>query len=251
MYNIAILSVRDFQDGDYKDFYRQTFKLIESLETEYLIIDLRDNHGGELPDAMDLFTYFSDSSFTFIDNPVLASENSLYHERYFIEDAGIVNVLLAILYPATMITRSIFIAMIEEKDGYLYLPLAEADTKKVSPYNFDGKVYVMINGGTFSASCLLSSNLRSMDNVMFVGEETGGAQNGTVAGKMARLILPSSKLRLLCGLMTIKPTHQGGEHGRGIMPDIEIKPDLQDHRHGIDPELEWILLDIEKSRTGR
>jgi C-terminal processing protease CtpA/Prc len=38
----------------------------------------------------------------------------------------------------------------------------------------------MINGGSFSASSLISSNLK-LQRVTFVGEETGGAFNGTVA----------------------------------------------------------------------
>jgi C-terminal processing protease CtpA/Prc len=41
------------------------------------------------------------------------------------------------------------------------------------------KIYVMINGGSFSASSLISSNLKT-PKVTFVGEETGGAFNGTV-----------------------------------------------------------------------
>jgi C-terminal processing protease CtpA/Prc len=49
----------------------------------------------------------------------------------------------------------------------------------LSPNAFKGKIYVMINGGSFSASSLISSNLK-LKRVTFVGEETGGAFNGTV-----------------------------------------------------------------------
>jgi hypothetical protein len=49
---------------------------------------------------------------------------------------------------------------------------------QLSPNAFKGKIYVMING-SFSASSLISSNLKT-PKVTFVGEETGGAFNGTM-----------------------------------------------------------------------
>jgi hypothetical protein len=69
-----------------------------------------------------------------------------------------------------------------------------------------------------------------------VGEETGGAFNGTVAGFMPVVELPHSELKII-GLMMMAPHHKTG---RGIFPDKEIIPTLEDRLKGNDPELSWI-----------
>jgi C-terminal processing protease CtpA/Prc len=106
----------------------------------------------------------------------------------------------------------------------------------------------MINGGSFSASCLLASSLKANANVTFVGEETGGGFNSTVAGLLPVLTLPNSKLSWRIGLMDIKTTFQTNVFGHGIYPDHEIVPTLQDKIENKDPELDWILNDV-KSKT--
>ncbi len=251
--SIAVLTIRDFQDGDYVEFYKNCFNQLSSLKTESLIIDIRDNHGGALFDAFELFKYLADTSFVFIDKAEVASANSLFHRSYFIEDGGSLNIMLGLFYPFNLLAIAKLVSGLEETDeGKYYLPLIESYPKKPNKDSgFKGNLYVIINGGTFSASCILSSNIKNLGKAVFVGEETGGAQNGTVAGQMALLKLPNSKLRLRCGLMQVNPVQRTGLHGRGIMPDIEIVPSLQDRIDGKDPEMKWILNDIQKSATGK
>ena len=106
----------------------------------------------------------------------------------------------------------------------------------------------MINGGSFSASCILSSTLKLNPNVTFVGEETGGAYNGTVAGIMPMIDLPNSKIALRLGLMDIKTISQTDVIGRGVFPDKEIVPTLQDKIDQKNIELDWILDEVKKAR---
>jgi hypothetical protein len=42
----------------------------------------------------------------------------------------------------------------------------------------------------------------------------------------------------------IAPHYKTDQHGRGIFPDKEIIPTLQDRIDGRDPEMEWVLNDI-------
>ena len=126
-------------------------------------------------------------------------------------------------------------------DGkYYYL---SRNTKKMKPsaIRFKGKIYVLINGGSFSASAIISSNLKGLGRATFVGNETGGAYNGCVAGFMPVHYLPSSRLRLRVGLMLLKPNYTTDTDGRGIMPDEVILPALNDRMTGRDPELQWII----------
>ena len=97
---------------------------------------------------------------------------------------------------------------------------------------------------SFSASCVLSSALQLNPNVTFVGEETGGALKGTVAGFMPVVKLPNSKLSLRLGLIDIQSVNQSGPDGRGVFPNVEIKQTIQDKVEKKDPEMEWIMKEL-------
>ena len=101
---------------------------------------------------------------------------------------------------------------------------------------------------TFSAAALISSHLKGRNRAFFVGDETGGTFNGTVAGVMPVVKLPHSKLKLRVGLMTIKPTQQTNIEGYGVKPDVYIKPTITDFLNGSDPVLEYVLKRIEKRK---
>ena len=103
---------------------------------------------------------------------------------------------------------------------------------------------MLINGGCFSATCLLSSNLSGSKRATFVGEETGGSYNGCVAGILPVSTLPASKLGVRYGLMNIKTHYISEKDGRGIFPDITITPTIQDRINGTDPELNYIMKQI-------
>ncbi len=189
----AILKIENFYDGIYNRFYSNVFRQLDSLKTENLIIDLRDNPGGELGETRCLFSHLVDTSFIFIDKSEVTSETSILHAKYFKGNPLVAKVFLALLYPFELLSRGMLASMVQKgDDNRYYIPFPESLSSSSKPNSFKGKVYVLINGGTFSASCLLASNLKGSKRAFFVGEETGGAANGTVAGKIAAFILPKS-----------------------------------------------------------
>lgn len=86
----------------------------------------------------------------------------------------------------------------------------------------------------------MSSNLKSANRATFIGEETGGTYNGTVAGTMPVLTLPYSKLKVRVGLQKIAATGKTTEFGRGIMPDVTIIETPEQIIDQSDPHIEWI-----------
>jgi hypothetical protein len=77
-----------------------------------------------------------------------------------------------------------------------------------------------------------------------VGQETGGAYNGTVAGFMPKIKLPNSKIQIRTGIMLMASKFKTAKEGRGIFPDKEIIPTIEDRIKENDPELDWILNEI-------
>jgi len=245
--SVALLTIRDFSEGDYEDYYERTFSKLNFYDTKTLILDLRDNPGGRISDAFELYSYLSRQDFSFIRPPVVTSKLSLAQFNFFRGRTLTEGLSIFLGLPLITIQTAFILSKVNEgRDGRYYYNMNESRFWERRPERFRGKVYVLINGGSFSASCILASNLKGSGRAKFVGEETGGAYNGTVAGRLPAFILPHSKLPIVFGLMTIEPFYQAGLPGRGIFPDVEIKPTLEDRIQGKDPELQWILDELKR-----
>ena len=242
--SVAVLNIRSFKIGDSKTFYRESFAKIAAYNSKTLVLDLRNNGGGRVNEIADLYSYLADSTFVFLDKSEVVSKSSLFKGAYFYGGSFGVKALKIIFSP--IIYSYILLTVDKKQDGKNYF---ETQTKP-RPMNknaFKGKVYVIINGGSFSASSIISSNLKGSKRAFFVGEETGGAFNGTVAGFMPRVKLPNSDIQIRMGVLYMAPHFKTATEGRGIFPDMEIIPTIDDRIKENDPEMNWILNDI-KSR---
>jgi C-terminal processing protease CtpA/Prc len=244
--SVAIMKIRSFNKGDFRPFYKESFREIEHYKSNTLILDLRDNGGGRLNEIVTLYSYLSDSTFVFLDKSEVVSKSSLMEGAYFNGGSFGIKILKAIYAP---LLYSYLLLTVHKDDTGKSWYATHTRQHKVNTNAFKGKIYVLINGGSFSASSIISSNLKSSKRVTFVGEETGGAFNGTVAGFMPVIKLPNSKLKIRIGLMLMTPHHKTEIKGRGIFPDITITPTLKDQIEEQDPELDWVLKDIKLKKT--
>lgn len=240
--SIAIMKINGFSIGNPYRFYRQSFKKIKDFKSKTLIIDLRDNPGGSLQEIAHLYSYLADSTFVFSQKSEVVSKTSLLQADYFKGGSLSTKALKVIFSP--LYYGYTFFKVHKSEDGKYNYNTKDAKPQHVDLNAFKGKIYVLINGGSFSASCILSSNLKGSKRAFFVGQETGGAFNGTVAGRMPLIQLPNSKINVRVGLMCIKPFHSNDILGRGIFPDKEIVPTFDDKINDKDPELDWVLKDI-------
>lgn len=242
---IAILKVNNFS----YDQFKVHFSKIDSLQSDYLILDLRNNPGGSLSYSAKLYSYLIDSTYSYINREEFTTRTS-YLSRIRFKDMSIRKKISFVIFsPFIIIGNTIlFVKIKKENDKFYYSPPSKASVEPATKHNFTGKIYVIIDGGTFSASTILSSNLKQKGQAYFVGEETGGAQNECVAGFIPTFVLPNSKLKLNFGLMNIESHGKSEIKGRGIFPDTEILPTIEDRMNGVDPELNWILNDIKNTQ---
>ena len=243
--SVAVMKINGFQIGDYEKFYENSFKRISELQSKTLIIDLRDNGGGRLSEIAKLYSYLVNEPFIFADKSEVVSKTSMLSNMdYFKGNPLYIKPLLVL--SASIIYPLYFFKTHKVQDGRYYLSSKQQKVQQPSTNNFIGKIYVLINGGSFSASSLLSSNLKGSKRAFFVGEETGGGYNGTVAGQMPIEILPKSKIGVRIGLLSCIPYYKTDVIGHGIYPDKEIIPTLQDRIDGKDAEMNWVLNDAKK-----
>jgi C-terminal processing protease CtpA/Prc len=239
--SVAIMKIRSFFKGTPEDFYAESFRKIKDYKAKTLVIDFRNNGGGRLSEIADLYSYLADSTFVFIDPSQVVKRTSLMHADYFKGGDVSFKILKGIFSP--FFYSYVFLKIRKADDG-TFCYYANAKPKKIKPDAFKGKVYVLINGGSFSATSIISANLQGSGRAYFVGEETGGAYNGSVAGMLPLIKLPNSDLKVRMGLIFIAPHYKTAKDGRGIFPDKEIIPTVQDRINGIDPEMNWIVEDI-------
>lgn len=240
-HSIALLKISHFALGKPSLFYEESFMKMQQYKTKTLIIDLRNNPGGSIKDIEKLYSYLSDTSYRFTDPFQVVSKTALIEKTPFNKSP-----LLAKFFITPFYAPYMFFSIRKKEDGNYYASYSESKTKTINKNAFKGKIYVMINGGTFSASSIISSNLKGSKRATFVGEETGGAYNGTVAGIMPTIKLPNSYIKITIGLMVVAPFYKTPLEGRGIFPDKEIIPTIDDFVNAKDPELDWILKDIKK-----
>ena len=80
--SIALMNIDNFMNEGDRAYFQKSFSAIQSANTQYLILDLRDNPGGETDEAIHLFSYLTDSTFNFIGKSEVASESSILSASY-------------------------------------------------------------------------------------------------------------------------------------------------------------------------
>ncbi|KQB42146.1 Peptidase, S41 family [Flavobacterium daejeonense] len=239
--SVAYLKIIGFKDGRFRKFYKDCFAELQKRNTQTLILDLRNNGGGRLNEIIKLYSYLADSTFVFLQKSEVVSRGSLFEGAYFNKGSFPVKIAKSLLAP--FVYSYLLLTVHKDKDGQNYFA-TETKPHPIAKNAFGGKLFMLINGGSFSASSILSSNLKGSQRATFVGTETGGDYNGTVAGFMPVIQLPHSKLKVRMGVMNFAPFYQTPVKGHGIFPDINIQPTLEDKIQGKDPELDWILNNI-------
>jgi C-terminal processing protease CtpA/Prc len=113
------------------------------------------------------------------------------------------------------------------------------NAKKKNPFN--GNVYVLTGGNSFSATTLFVNAVKGLPKVTVIGEETGGGAYGNTAWLIPTIKLPATGLRVRLPLFRLVQDSNRPKTGHGIFPDIEVRPTLEDIKKGRDVKLEKAL----------
>lgn len=242
--SVAYMKIKTFSGTFSKRFYRESFAILKKSLATTLVLDIRDNLGGSLAEINNLYSYLVDEKFTFIKDIEITSAKSMYQADYLSDLPLLVKPVGIIGYPLYLIGTAL---SIKKENGKTYLRNNGIfGLKKPKKDNFKGKIYVLVNGSSFSAASILPSKLKADQRALIVGEETGGANDGTVAGRYSTKKLPNSKLVLPIGLMLIQPSIEFTDTKKGVVPDVEIIPSLWDVLQKKDIQLDWVMKDIKK-----
>ncbi|MFZ6024100.1 MAG: S41 family peptidase [Bacteroidota bacterium] len=221
----AFIRLTTFTGGRLTSFFRRSFKTLSKLAIQHLVIDLRENGGGKVSNSIRLAQYLIDKSFK-VGDTVAAISRKLEYGRY--------------IKPTLIYWIAMNFGARKEIDGRIHYRRYEQHyyVPKVTNH-FNGKVYLIQGGYTFSAATMFIAQLQGQPNVKVLGEETGGGYYGNSAMHIPKITLPNS------GIVVSLPMYRlvMDKHrvkGRGIMPDVMIKPSSKAIREGYDIKIKEV-----------
>ncbi|WP_106915446.1 S41 family peptidase [Chryseobacterium aurantiacum] len=242
---IAYIKVKSFSREYSEEFYKKTFSKIKSAKASYLIIDVRNNYGGSLYEINNLYSYLADKPFTLIKPSQVTSRDVPLRTNYFRKSTPLEFAFKSIAYPSYFFAQAF---STYTKDGKVFYKMKADKPTKPNKEAFNGKVFVLINGGSFSASSIITAKLKNDKRATLVGEETGGANDGTVAGFYSYQKLPNSEIRFPIGLLLVQPDINFSDSKKGVVPDVVIHESMQDIIDKKDPQLDWIRNEISREK---
>ena len=202
--DFVILKVSDFDKSD-RAFFKNAFEKINELKTEKLIVDLRQNTGGNRNAAIELTKYLADTTFSYsILQPKLATK------KYLNGKGKLFLFLSKLKYNVGNIFRK-HNSTLGKEFIYTYKPK--------SRNHFYGKLYVLTDGFTASSSTMVTSWLKQYSNAIFIGSQSGGGYNGNNGGSFPLITLPDSKIQIKFPAYRLILDNKS-DMNSGLIPDI-------------------------------
>lgn len=240
--NTVILTIKSFHYYDIKrgrqrfvKFLKTAYASIQEKQPEHLIIDVRDNEGGS--------PFFAELVARLFDTEPL-SLDSVNEIRYITKADD--NKLIKVDYKHSY--RRIENASKLAANGNF---LKEVAPKSFTWFDtaYEGNLYVMVNGGTFSAASELACYLKANEGAIIVGTESGGTCDPITTGYTGAAELPNSKIVLSVPLVTYyNNIPLPNIPGRGAIPDLPITSLGGNNNSNVDVELDYLLKEIKKQQ---
>lgn len=204
----------------FEDFIDETFQKINQQNVKHLIIDIRENGGGNTDTSTYLASYLAKKPFRMI---------SSMRERLNTDNRGIFNY-----------KGEVGEVLTQDWDDWI----APIDEER----RFNGNAYVLISPLSYSSAIVFATAVQDNNLAMLVGRETGGYANQTAQGNLFNL--PNSELRVYVATrLLVRPN--GNLQVKGVVPDIPVLITSKQIAAGEDADIAAVLAHVKSSPIAR
>lgn len=183
----------DIDPDWFEGFIDQTFAKIRQSRMTSLIIDIRDNTGGNTDTVAYLARYLAKKDFRLV---------SKMSEKLNNDNRGLMN------YKGQ-------VGELIEHDWDDWEEPIDSENR------YTGQSYLLISPITYSAGIVFATTLKDNDMAILIGQETGGNANQTAQGNLFNL--PNSQLRAyITTRLLVRPN--GSKEPGGVKPHYEVIP---------------------------
>lgn len=235
---VAFMNLSSFNRGFHlRKFFRSSFRTLKENKPGYLVIDVRGNGGGSVTNSTFLSRFITDHRFKIADSLYAISNKNRY--GHYIQNHFFTRLFLLLFTHRKH----------DDKYHFRYFERHYFHPKHKN--HFNGKVYILTGGNSFSATTLFISSIYKQKNVIVVGEETGGGSYGNTAWLLPDVTLPNTGLRFSLPLFRLVIDKNLPKNGRGIMPDIEVDPTVDAIRRGADYKMDKVMELIRSDKAAK
>lgn len=207
--DIAYLNPGNFSGDEieFEEFIRNGFKQINQRRIKSLIVDLRNNAGGNDSFSNYLVSFIADKPFKWSSKFQLKTSRLLKDDTQKHRD----------------ITQPYWQQVMEHPSGSIY----EYDFGLYEPQpveqRFKGQVIVLINRQTHSQSAVTAAQIQDYGWAVIAGEETADLPSLYASQFSFQLPETGITVKVAKGKIT---RISGSEALKGVLPDIYLKPDI-------------------------
>ena len=222
--SVAYLDIRTFElDEMQEDSVRMIFAQIVADSIPNLIIDLRDNYGGPREVMETIYSYLAQKPFC----------TSLYR---FVNKRGGFKCFGGSC-PVDEEPMAVFADYEPLANGEGFVKNEPEWVEPDSLVNYKGRLYVLTNEASFSASTSFAGFVKKQNRGVIVGRETGSAYHQMKAEHFTQYMMPSSGITVQIPMIKIVADTVVNERfpfGRGVLPDypVNFTPEELSFAHG-------------------
>ncbi len=199
---------------EYRAFIDSAFAEIEAEKSKNLIIDLRNNPGGDDSFSDYLVSYIADKPFKWTSEFTLKTSMALKEDIRKTKDT----------------TAQYWKEALEHKDGEIYDYDFEPYQPQEEAKRFKGAVFVLVNRQSHSQSAVTAAQIQDYDFGTIVGEETGDYPS--LYASIFEYSLPETGIAVRISKGYIVRVN-GSRERKGVVPDIFIQDHLLDEKDEI------------------
>ncbi|HEX8547276.1 MAG TPA: S41 family peptidase [Cytophagaceae bacterium] len=234
MDDFLISNLKKAYQISYKKYLRRSFMEMEKKKIKYLIIDVRNNGGGNGEVGASLFSHIAYKSFIHERSTVIKYKKFNQHYVKYAKKGDRLDGYWGI-QTDTGFTLTHF-----------YSKLKRRWKPKIN--SFKGTVTVLSGGNTYSAGSAFVGLFKAEGRGAIIGDETGGYAFGPTGYLRLELELPNTKTRVIIPLVIARLNIDAYTFGQGVTPIFKISDEERIHSllEGYDPELKKALELFEK-----